>query len=537
MTGGILQLAVYGPEDIFLTFEPQITFFKLVYRRHTNFSIETFELNPANKPNFGEKGRIKIMKLGDLVSKMYLRIVLGKVELASCERFAWIRRIGHAILKSVSVSIGGATIDKQFGIWLDVWYELARKGDHERGYLKLIGDVQELTTFNNKDKPEYTLFIPLQFWFNRYYGLALPIIGLHYQDVFIDFELSEKVNLIIKDENFNKQDCLRLLDVSVLIDYIFLDMFERNKFAILNHEYLIEQVQYFEAEMIHEKQKCNLSFGHPIKELIWVLHNGNYFNNKDKKFLCYSHTDDWSREIKKASKELLLNSIILLFQEENPPKKFFEKIEPLTETVSRNKKILVKNGSKDKTLWINTDSLKRNSCSITDKITATIIVTCQNEILIDDFSSDINISDVSIPINEMTDNRVKRNDVIINQFNNYGLLLNGKINPIGYSKLEINGRDRVERRNGNFFNYLQPEMHHSNSPCDGINVYSFALFPEDHQPSGTMNFSKIDKKVLKIWLSMPKKDINLLKQHSMVHCLALSYNIWRVTAGLSSVAY
>jgi hypothetical protein len=131
MTGGILQLCVYGAQDIYLTANPQITFFKIVYRKHTNFSIETFERTFNDKPDFGKIGRVKIYRLGDLMTKMYLKVTIGQVVPNDGAKFAWIRRLGHAILDSIAIEIGGVCIDEQCGTWLDIWYELARKGFHE----------------------------------------------------------------------------------------------------------------------------------------------------------------------------------------------------------------------------------------------------------------------------------------------------------------------------------------------------------------------------------------------------------------------
>src|SRR4029079_11926678 len=128
MGGGIMQLVAYGAQDIYLTGNPQITFFKVVYRRHTNFSIESIEHPFVGITSFGNKVSAKITRNGDLLSKMYLKVVLSRVD-PECHNFAWTRRVGHALLKQATIEIGGTRIDKQCGTWLDVWYELARQGD------------------------------------------------------------------------------------------------------------------------------------------------------------------------------------------------------------------------------------------------------------------------------------------------------------------------------------------------------------------------------------------------------------------------
>ena len=216
MAGGTIQLLVYGAQDMYLTADPQITFFKIVYRRHTNFSIETFEATITEKPNFGKIGKVKIFRLGDLITKMYIKIVLNKVVPNEGGKFAYVRRLGHAVLRSVEIEIGGYGIDKQYGEWLDLWYELTRNSGKERGYLNMIGDNPMLTTYNNKSKPEYVLYIPLKFWFNRFNGLALPLIAIQYQDVYIKLAFNEKEEVIVRNSAFNSFDQITMIDVSIL---------------------------------------------------------------------------------------------------------------------------------------------------------------------------------------------------------------------------------------------------------------------------------------------------------------------------------
>lgn len=166
-----------------------ISDFKVVYRRHTNFSMETIEHTLGGNPDFGRKSTVTVLRNGDLATKMLLKIRLNAVSLAlpsSTSRLdvAWVRRLGHALIKNVEVEIGGSRIDKQYGVWLDIWYELTHTTMQERGYRAMIGDVDDLTketavvsTTEAEILPEYTLYIPLQFWFNRNTGLALPLIA------------------------------------------------------------------------------------------------------------------------------------------------------------------------------------------------------------------------------------------------------------------------------------------------------------------------------------------------------------------------
>jgi hypothetical protein len=152
--------------------------------------MEAIEHTLDGNPDFGRKSTVTVLRNGDLCTKILLKIRLNSVNLAlpnSSSRLsvAWIRRLGHALVKNVDVEIGGSRIDRQYGVWLDIWYELTHTFEQERGYRALIGDVPELTTETAVTSttesliiPEYTMFVPLQFWFNRNTGLALPLIAL-----------------------------------------------------------------------------------------------------------------------------------------------------------------------------------------------------------------------------------------------------------------------------------------------------------------------------------------------------------------------
>jgi len=567
MPGGLLQIAAYGAQDVYLTDKPQITYFKVVYRRHSNFSIEPFEFTFQDGPNFGTKNKLTIYRNGDLMSKMYIKIVLYDVQIPPNGKFAWIRRIGHAILKYVEIEIGGQIIDKQTGTWLDIWYELARSGKHDKGYMKMIGDVEKLTNYDNKNKPKYDLFIPLKFWFNRNYGLALPIIAIQYHDIIIRVEFEKIKNLIIKNNEFIEKDIskLKILNASIITDFIFLDIEERNNFAKNSHEYLIELVQSREDSVMSNMKRIRLDFNYPTKELIWGMRNGNYTSSKN--FLCYTNRNIWDETIKKCSIDILKNSVLLLDAPDIETDDFgneiildngiepyyingssWEEFMPNTSEYTLNGKILINNNSTTNSLWINTSSLKIGNYNLLDKINGTVNVDVNNNISFINISNEITIKDISIPLDKYQDTRIdKKTDVSINMFSNYGLYLDGSINPIEYSLLRFNDQDRFTKRHGNFFNYLQPEMHHSNTPLDGINVYSFSINPESHQPSGTANFSLINNITFSTWIKKinekNNEDYNLLQnlnitnENTLLHTFAYSYNIIRINNGMFGVIY
>ena len=173
MGSGLLILISVGKQNLYLTNEPDITFFKVAYRRHTNFSIEIVPQYFKATPDFGKKVSVSISKNADLISQMYLYVKLPSIPKCyhsvlpdDTKKFKWINKIGWAIIRSIDIEIGGLLIDRHYGDWLNIWSEISGKNSHKKGLKKMIGDVDELTTLSN-GKESYDLYIPLQFWLCR----------------------------------------------------------------------------------------------------------------------------------------------------------------------------------------------------------------------------------------------------------------------------------------------------------------------------------------------------------------------------------
>ncbi len=529
-----MQLIAYGAQDVYLTGNPQITFFKTIYRRHTNFAIETIEHQLTGHIEFNNRVSLTIKRNADLMTKVYLKVILGSVNGAG-NNFAWVRRIGHAIIRQIEAEIGGTKIDTQYGVWIDIWYELARHGDHEIGYNKLIGDVPELTNYDSVTKPQYTLFIPLQFWFNRYIGLAIPLIALQYHDVRIHVEFESLEKLIIRDCKFDTT-LPSLVDATLLIDYVYLDSDERRRFAQVGHEYLIEQLQWNGKEPVQNLiSRYKLDYNHPCKEIIWAMNMGSYISNES--FIYYTNQDVWS--VEDAATLIINHSISIRTDPTASVGGTWSIVEPnsfLTiGTLNVTNDTLVP-------IYVNGESLKIGDYGITNKINADITVNADNTITIENVVTVLTVRDLSFPISRMTDTRINVCDPIINMFGNYGLLIDGSVNPVDSALIQMNGHDRFDTREGRYFNYVQPSVHHSNTPVPGINVYSFALFPEEHQPSGTANLSRIDDTVLTIWFSdstfrSTAPDLQILNSENVLWVFAVNYNILRFLSGMSGLAY
>jgi hypothetical protein len=586
MGGGLMQLVAYGAQDVYLTGNPQITLFKVVYRRHTNFSVECIELSlETAKP--GGRPQVQILRNGDLASKTYLRVTLPPLAPTNASetgfdgKVAWVRRLGHAMIKSVEIQVGGAPIDKHYGVWLDVWYELTHPAGQERGYSAMIGDVPELTQLQDSVTGGYNLFVPLQFWFCRNYGLALPLIALQYHDVRINFELEDLDKLYVYTKGCNGKapsfTGLTYNSAGVLIDYVYLDSEERRRFAQVGHEYLIEQLQTDGEQQLAGQtnttatQSFTLNFNHPCKEFVWV-HKLGAFNGSAKQdggwFLSYTETDDWSSAVQEAANNLA--SSMVSVEASNPwsvsahDAKFNPSTEPISVQTIGNGiwKFVAVNTSgvanADVPVWILTNPIVLGSINLADGL-ADITVEL-------DFADGNTISNVTVTVTENTlslanlsiplvtgyttsfvDNRLDTDrckDVHVVQPSNYGVTLDGKGNIVFDGLLVLNGHDRFQRREGNYFNYVQPWQHHTRTPADGVNVYSFALHPEQHQPTGTANMSRIDNTKLNYKTQDPVRNgkTSTLAQlnyavGTAVWIFATNFNVFRIMSGMGGLAY
>ena len=203
MGGGLIQLVAQGFEDLYLTSDPEITFFKRIYKRHTNFSLELIPQLFGTIPDFGKRVTCNLSKNADLLSNIYLYIQLPSIpilydnenELNNIDTYAWTKKIGYALINYVELEIGGQLIDKHYGDWLNIWNELTETSCR-KSIDKMIGNTKDNYSFTN-GKKSYNLYIPLKFWFCRHKGLALPLVALHYSDVKIHVEFNNLKDILL----------------------------------------------------------------------------------------------------------------------------------------------------------------------------------------------------------------------------------------------------------------------------------------------------------------------------------------------------
>jgi len=433
-----MQLVAYGAQDIYLTGNPQITFFKVVYRRHTNFSMESILQTFNGTADFGNDVSATISRNGDLVHRMYLEHEASFKSGDASDDIAVACDYGSHLMKEMELEIGGQRIDRQYGHWHSVWSQLTEfnpsgisfGGTQDAGagetegtlFQKMSGNGNSIESVNNANatkvdniggwtitqatgaagaKASGKFWIPLYFWFCRNPGLALPLIALQYHEVKVKISFEKIANLVVDDENgnFNEGTIIAAAkdgtnSFELWADYIYLDTDERRRFAQVSHEYLIEQLQYENKS----GETMDLNFNHPVKELIWA---------GVRKFDTFTNIGDNGTIFGRAA---LSSAINKTFQ------------------------------------------------------------------------------------------------------------------------IKLNGHDRFKERDTRYFTRTQVWENHSGYGCtqagDTIAVYSFALKPEEHQPSGTCNFSRIDN--AQLVQSGTATEVNVY---------AVNYNVLRIMSGMGGLAY
>lgn len=602
-----MQLVAYGAQDVYLTGNPQITFFKVVYRRHTNFSLECIE-TPIEGANFGTNSSVQLLRNGDMANKMYIKTILPALP----NNYVFIKKVGFSLIKNIECIIGGSLIDKHFGLLYDIWYELTRTKEQQNTLDKMIGNTKELTNLyyniernaNNYNKPkgtpEYTIYIPLQFWFNRNVGLSLPLIALQYHDVRFNIEFEKLENLVCYIDPNTELLTGNLKNTSLLTDYIYLDQEERKRMAQVGHEYLIEQVQTNNTESITgNKQKFLLDFNHPCKEIVWVT-KCDLFSNRYTYFADYY--DDIQESKDYAAVNIVGNMISYLKDTDSPTiyttdngwyklsdiigeNPLIPAYKSRTYTSSyinisfKKINITIKNDTYNdeyfnnkRIYYINTNMFKYDNINLCDKINEfniefyignydntgaqTFVYTGGN---IKEFKNILNIKhqlafeDISLPIEKFT--QIEKSYSILNLYTNininsihpfnYGLDLAGNGNLVETAKLQLNGQDRFDKQDGSYFNYVQPSQYHTQTPSGGIYCYSFGLNPEQHQPSGTCNLSRIDTTLLILTFkdTLRSRFIETLIQvrdiiiGGVLLICVVNYNVLRIMSGMCGIAY
>lgn len=563
MAGGLMQLVAYGAQDVYLTGNPQITFFKVVYRRHTNFAVEAIEQPFQGTADFSRKVNVPILRNGDLVTKMYLKVSLPAVDVSGTTNalFAWGPRVGLSLIDNLTLNIGGQKIDKQYGDWMNIWYELTRNPGQDRGYAKLVGDSEEFTRLD-ATKRQLQLFVPLQLFHCRNDGLALPLIALQYHEVRIDFEFKPATSCVCYNAACPSIASLGLsfADASLLVNYIYLDSEERKRFAQASHEYLIEQLQFTGDESVtNTTAKYRLNFNHPCKALYWAVRFGRYTTSQS--FLAWNPQDVNSmRDV--ATKRFVYgcagvyvagNGIATWSQ--------FDSRVLGSASVGANATlaaVFAGLGAQVIGPITGTVNIAQITVSGAQFADAPIIATTPhvasasfNDIT---YETPLSWHYVSLPVANIFTGVTRTAlgstllsqtwmgaDVVVNDLHNHALYIDRSGNPVNDALLQLNGQDRFSRQPGSYFNYVTSYEVHSATPADGINCYPFGLKPEELQPTGACNMSRIDNAQLNLTFTNPDAPstfvADFLDSSTVIAIYTVNYNILRIMAGMGGLAY
>ena len=580
MGGGLMQLVAYGAQDVYLTGNPQITFWKVTYRRYTNFAIESIEQTFNGQADFGRRVQCVISRNGDLAYRTYLQVTLPEInQLMGLGNYTtgqntgvyarWLDYIGEQLIAQVEVEIGGQRIDRQYGDWMHIWNQLTITSEQIQGYWLMIGNTTQLTfitdpSFSDVESPcdslaprqvcaprnalpETTLYVPFQFWFCTNPGLALPLIALQYHEVKINLDIRpiDECLWAVTTLNCNSNPYggaagqystgrpvpatiaynQSLVAASLYVDYVFLDTDERRRMAQNPHEYLITQLQFTGDESVgSSSNKIKLNFNHPVKELVWVIQPDQ---NVD---YCSSLTCD-----------------ALLFKVLGAqPFNYTDAIDALPNAIHAFGGPA--SVAADSRAYIDANGLFHDAGAL-DYIPGQEF---------GGFSgywhgptnpyNEPNFGGPQPPLTSSATAAGVINGGGPNTTDNSGVSDAGTFvlsetsldmhcwgqNPVVTAKLQLNGQDRFSEREGSYFSWVQPYQAHTRHPDEGINVYSFALRPEEHQPSGTCNFSRIDNATLQLVLSNATVEGT---KTAKVRVYATNYNVLRIMSGMGGLAY
>jgi hypothetical protein len=480
MTGGLLQLKSYGSENIYLNANPQISFFRSVYRRHTNFSIENFELNFNGTPNMTESINttytFNIKRNADLLGPLFLVVAIPTIYSDTEHQFQWIKNLGSTIVQSVSLFIAGQRISTIDGETINNYYRLQKDFTTNINYNEMIGHTptfynptminpttNALTYKHSTSNPSIVgvnLYIPLPLFFTSNSGLYLPLIALQNAEVQLIVEFrkicelytlrenrctNELYNKRIKPEpnnrnhsifNFIKETNLKqAFPIHLDAHYVFLDNDERTQFAKLPHEYLIEQVQYKKFFGLSDQEILDIDFFHPTKEIRFFFRktdNGTLFNE----WTNFGNNDTYGEKY-------------------------------LEGTLNNSR--------------------------------------YRNELTLNYIRSQLSV--------------------------NYN---NALLNILKNAKFLMNGQDRTRIIDNRYWNLVQPFQHHLGSTVypfeenDCFNCFSFSLEPDNFQPSGSCNLTHLKSFQLNIATQLPPIRKFLFLAHYIIELSNASHNSsWR----------
>ena len=574
MAGGLLQLVAYGSENQYLNGNPQLSFFKMVYKRYTNFSMQSIEVffNGIDYLNYNDTTIIKttIPRNADLFSNMFLCLDIPNIYASEDNQFKWIEQLGANMINYAKIICGGTVIEQFPGEYISIYHNINVGKEKTEIFNKLSGNLPEF--YNPKEQsgrypiynsmpfvpsqnvmePGYInrgylnkptiigkrLYIPLPFWFHRNVGQSVPLIALQYHEIQVEIELKAikdlyvvgKPNVITLDQSYdnsvnsnaiepskNSIDRIKwsrplsvqdeignftnlgnntiVIKPTLEINYIFLDDKEREFFANNSHEFLIEKISMYEELGRRSYTNVELEAYHPVKEMIITarrsdVRDRNQWSNYTIRDTINSNPMEGQSFLFALSKiDNSANPIQALGKFKTDTNRFFD----LSATT----------GNPPINYYVKSK----------DAYTYNDIVNLANQW---EFRNPIDIP-------------------IINS-QNYQYFTSNIIQDL---EILFNGNIRLDRKKIDYFEKIQPLIHHNNTGMEGVLFYSFSIEPDRYQPSGSCNFSHIKTINLNINYKNPadfesgdyKKYLFDLKVYF------IGYNLFRIMGGMGSLAF
>ncbi len=484
---GLLNLVSIGKENIYLSTEPEITYFKIAYKRYSNFSTETIAQYFKTVPDFGRKVTVNISKTADLLGQIYLWVKLPDIITSNhstlpngIKKFAWNKKIGLSIIRYVDLEISGILIERNYGDWLNIWYELTTTLGKQTSFTKMVGDIDLLTDYTN-GKKSYSLNIPLNFWFCQDSGLALPLVSMIHNDIKIHVEFND-FDLCFKQSPthyINVNDTICLFKPNEIIQQTYNSNTVSGRFVYFD---------FVTQNLYYNKIKGDFVIPTSVNQKIPIIGQESLYETnininsvvvKDESYFRFNNPSI-------IESYLLVNYIYL---DNDERFKFLTKTHQYLIPVVQNipEQIAYSTNIAYKIPFINPNKIIFWRCCLLSNINNN-----------DSFNYTIN----NEPICEK-------------------------------SQIILNSVSRIGSTNNEVYTILQNHMNNFVSSQNGINMYSFALNPMDFQPSGTCNFSQIDDTYLQLTLN---KKINYQNPVN-IKAYGIQYNLFRIADGLGGLGY
>jgi hypothetical protein len=541
MGGGLLQLVAYGAQDAYITGNPHITFWKVLYKRHTNFAIEAMRVNFTGAPAYGQRVVAVVNRNADLVWKTYVEIALPDMT-APVTDPVWTsgaqRRIGYLLLQQIEVEIGGQIIDRHYGEWLYLWETLTADYDTSVKLDAMVGGSLGGTSTGAlacQGRPN-VLYVPLQFWFNRNPGLALPLIALQYHEVRFNITLADSTDLVASTNFSNINQAASALpaprDMALYLDYVYLDVDERRRFAQESHEYLIDQLQFTGQQTITTSSaRIDLTLNHPIKELVWVFQDARKTDCGSTTTLSTGYTQPFSYDDIVNRARLQINGQDRFDERYGD---YFWKVQPYQHHTgggfwpTKNAQSIANALSVSGTVPSVSASF---SITTVGAGTSKAYTGLTGLIVPGMVISGSGATGYSVIVTSNAPSSATAGTITCTSFTSTASTYTAGYSTSGSQNLGASG---AITSTGTLTTAAQTYQ-----AANPINVYSFAISPEEHQPSGTCNFSRIDNATL-VFDSIASGAAGTFPSKSFPYnfrIYAVNYNIFRIMSGMGGLAY